>query len=371
MTTWRDLHNEAMGWTDYALKYRRRGDHDIATQLFKRALELEREALNLMGIVDEPIYSTMYRSCATLALDCEEYRLAEQIASRALAGDPPEYLVWELREVVEQANFNTHLRLDSVKLGNEEVQMSISGGRVGYGYTLYEDWQPRLEGAVQLIQKVWDQLWGRSHVEGAASRGSKHEKLVLALSPLRPGSMAVTIRLGMDDVALKSGMARFEDVIDATLDVVETVGTSDAATLESEYPDYAHRRNFVTLVKKIAPDGDRVSQVGFTTVVRGIERTVPLKRPQSEFTVPKSPSPESRREAITGRLLSADGTSIKSNAINVIQADGTRRKIKVPPSLMDNIVKPYWNEMVTAECTVKGKSITLESIARAQRVRSK
>ena len=371
MTTWGDLHNDAMGWSDYALKYRRRGEHDFAKQLFTRALELEREALNLMGEVDEPIYSTMYRSCATLALDCEEYRLAEQIASKALAGDPPEYLVWELREVVEQANFNTHLRLESVRLGNDEVQMSVSGGRVGYGYALYEDWRPRLDGAAQLLQKVWNQLSGHSDVKGTSSRGSKREKLALALSPLRPGSMAVTIRLGMDDVALKTGMTKFEDVIDATLDIVETVGTSDTATLESEYPDYEYRRNLVALVKKIAPDGDRISQVGFTTALRGNERTVPLRRRQSEFTLPERPSLKSRREVITGKLLSANGTSKTSNAINIVQVDGTRRKIKVPPRMMDAIVKPYWNEMVTAVCTVKGKTTTLGSIARAQRARSR
>lgn len=103
MTTWEDLHDEAMTVAGSALKHKRRGEHDDAKQLFKRAFELERDALARMDGVEEPIYSTMYRSCATLALDCEEYRLAEQIASKALAGDPPEYLVWELREVVERA----------------------------------------------------------------------------------------------------------------------------------------------------------------------------------------------------------------------------------------------------------------------------
>lgn len=106
MTTWEDFHDEAMTLAGDALKRKRRGEHEDAKQLFKRALELECDALARMNGVEEPIYSTMYRSAASLALDCEEFRLAEQIASKALAGDPPEYLVWELQEVVEQAKMH-------------------------------------------------------------------------------------------------------------------------------------------------------------------------------------------------------------------------------------------------------------------------
>lgn len=122
MTSWEDIHSEAMDLSDRALKHKRRGEHDDAKQLFKRAFELERDALARMDGVEEPIYSTMYRSCATLALDCEEYRLAEQIASKALAGDPPQYLIWELRDVVEKANSNIHPNLHGVELGDDEHQ---------------------------------------------------------------------------------------------------------------------------------------------------------------------------------------------------------------------------------------------------------
>ena len=359
---WGHLHDEAMGLTDRALRHRRRGRIAQAGKLFAQALEQERRALELMGEVDEPIYSTMYRSAATLALDCEQYRLAEKLASTALAGDPPEYLVWELREVVEQANFHTHLRLDGVELSDSELQVSVSGSRVGFGYAMYEDWQPRFEGAVELTQRVWGYLSGRPLSQSAASTKSKGNMVATWLTPLRTGSMAATIKLGMSDEALMSGVTQFDQVVRVTLDVVEAVDNSDPANLASKCPDEMYRRKFVQLVKKIAPDGERVSQVGFTASSWGMERTVPLRRHQSEISVPRPQSPESRPEIITGRLLSADGTSETSKVINIVQADGSRRRIRVPTGMMDDIVRPYWNEMVAVECTVKGKTVTLVGI---------
>ena len=103
MKSWEVLHSEAMDLADQALSHRRRGEHKAAAPLFSSALDLERKALAQMGKAAEPLHSAMHRSCATLALDCGKYRLAEQLACKALGGEPPDYMLTELRDVVEQA----------------------------------------------------------------------------------------------------------------------------------------------------------------------------------------------------------------------------------------------------------------------------
>lgn len=174
--------------------------------------------------------------------------------------------------------------------------------------------------------------------------------------------MAVTIKVGMPSQLSFPGMLQAESIIGKTLDVVETVAIADDDLLATTYEDEAYRRNFVGLVKKVAPDGEHVTQVGFTTVAAGNERQVPLRRKKSEITTPKLRSPETQQKTITGRLLLADGTAKATKAISVVQADGSRRRIRVPAGMMDDIVRPYWNEMVTAECMVKGKTATLVGI---------
>lgn len=103
MTTYNDIHNEAMDYAEFALSAKRRGDSVEADRLFAQALELERKAIDLLPERVEPEYSILHRSAATLALDCGRFRLAEQIAAKALAGNPPEHVVWQLRSVMERA----------------------------------------------------------------------------------------------------------------------------------------------------------------------------------------------------------------------------------------------------------------------------
>ena len=363
VSTFNDIHSEAMDLTYYALKARRRGDVNVALDLFAKALKLERAALDVMGDVGEPIYSTMYRSAATLALDCNDFRLAEKLASKALAGDPPPYLVWQLREVVERAKFGTHLDLVGVELGPEEIQLSVAGGAVGYGEVLYDDFMPRVDGTRKLINRVWDYEAGRGHAEQNGSPEVSHARLPLVMSVPREGSMAVTLKIGTPRQPALPEVLGTADVIAKSLDVIETVASSEDEELATAYPDETYRRNFVQLVKLIAPDGDRVTQVGFTTVRLGAERKLPLTTTKSELNRYSRPtSPEAREETITGRLLFADGMGKLGQSIKILQADGTECRIKVPAGMMDDIVRPLWNQEVIAVCTVKGKTTTLVEV---------
>ena len=46
--------------------------------------------------------SVLHRSAASLALNCEEYRLAEKLLAVGLAGDPPAEIADEMRDLMEQ-----------------------------------------------------------------------------------------------------------------------------------------------------------------------------------------------------------------------------------------------------------------------------
>ena len=51
---------------------------------------------------EEPMRSVLHRSAASLALNCEEYRLAEKLLAVGLAGDPPAEIADEMRDLMEQ-----------------------------------------------------------------------------------------------------------------------------------------------------------------------------------------------------------------------------------------------------------------------------
>ena len=104
MTKVDTYHDEAMEFAECAFLASKQGRYSKAQTLFGKALNRELLAIDEMGAtIIEPTFSILHRSAATLALDCKKPRLAEKLAARALAEDPPSWLVIELWQVLEQA----------------------------------------------------------------------------------------------------------------------------------------------------------------------------------------------------------------------------------------------------------------------------
>ena len=99
------LHNEAM---DLALK----GDNVAnlldkegeARNYYAMAFEKEQEAALLADFLQnpEPGLSILYRSAASLALQCGKLREAERLVAKALSGNPPSEIAIELRDLLRQ-----------------------------------------------------------------------------------------------------------------------------------------------------------------------------------------------------------------------------------------------------------------------------
>lgn len=85
------LHNEAMDLAlqgDIAAKANPKDE--LCLNLYNDAFEKEREAALLADFLQnpEPGLSILYRSAASLAIQCGRYRDAEQLIAKALSGNP-------------------------------------------------------------------------------------------------------------------------------------------------------------------------------------------------------------------------------------------------------------------------------------------
>lgn len=98
-----ETHRKAMEWADKGQLLRDRGDESDARDAFHRAMKLEREAAFAAGDT-EPDRSVLLRSAGSLALDCNELRAAEQLFAMGLAGDPPDEIAEEIRDLLEQVH---------------------------------------------------------------------------------------------------------------------------------------------------------------------------------------------------------------------------------------------------------------------------
>ena len=103
------VHQKAMLLSQDAFVLIARGREAEALPLNEQAFELERQAaLSLLDRKDlEPTRSILFRSAAVIARDCFKYEDAEKMILLGLAGNPPEDVEEELREVY--ATLKKHL----------------------------------------------------------------------------------------------------------------------------------------------------------------------------------------------------------------------------------------------------------------------
>ena len=102
MSQLKECHHKAMDLAASAFKEHRYGNKEQALSLFQQALQFELAAIDALKEYGEPTYSVLHRSAATLALDCNDLRQAEQLAAKALAKEPPDHVADQLREILEQ-----------------------------------------------------------------------------------------------------------------------------------------------------------------------------------------------------------------------------------------------------------------------------
>ena len=366
-----ELHNTAMSLADEAAHQQRLGNLARAHTLFSQALELEKQAVEILQtrFDAEPTRSVFYRSAASLALDCKDIREAERLISWGLIGNPPPEIAEELRDLLEQVNFERHLSLRGIELNPRSLQLSIKGKVTGLGVALADAFYDRFQTAQKMIYRTVERMADLPFRESGRSIEAIRSKFQLYASVPRPGSYAVTFQLGQpsDQLLLpeteQALKVRGEAVVIELLTCLRLFNSEEVSALSDQIENAAYYRNFVALAKQMAPDGEDLSLVGFTTVHGGQEEGVALQTPAKKITVPPL-KPEAEVKGIpiqvVGHLKFADAT--RNNRIRVVVSRKETHTFEVPSGLMDDIVKPLWSERVVVTGIKRGQKNILETV---------
>jgi hypothetical protein len=374
MRTVLEIHRNAMNLAEEGQFLLDRGDYSAARAAFHNAMELEREAAFATEEDAEPDRSVLFRSAGSLALDCDELRAAEQLLARGLSGNPPEEIAEEIRDLLEQVQFRRHLEVRGLTLEATEVQMSIAGDAVGFGFASSDEFVGRVQDFAAIILRTVERRLKQPYRERGSPKSQLKETFGVFLSVPRAASFAVTLKLGQprqqrdfwadDETSL---------VIDEVLDLFEAVQAGDVDELARRIPDRPYLRNFSALAKRIAPDGEEVYLVGLTSRRPGKVRRVALTRRRGELTKLVSVARESTSQAIEdeyvevrGVLHYADEIGRSDGTIKLEDEDGLVHEILVPEGMMGDIVRPLWDDTVVVTGTRRGNRIRLEGIDRAE-----
>jgi hypothetical protein len=364
-----------MELADAAMVARLSGANARAQELLRQAFAKEEEAARLVsGKTEmEPTRSVLHRSAASLALECNEVRAAEQLIAVALAGDPPEEIAEELRDLLERVYFQRHLALRGVTLQPDEFQLSLAGASIGLGIAQSDEFIDRVRDLETVIYRTAERKQGRPYREGGRRKGSLQRQVELYVSAPRAASFAVTFRLGSTEQLGLPGMTLAEDIIGEVFECFSLFALADTELLRTRMGEESYYRNFVGLARKIAPDGQEIRMVGLTARQGARERQVVLSTPRNEIQIAVSDR-VSVEEAVNvaispvqirGFLKLADSRSAEHGTIQLIDSEGRAHPVRVRPGMMSDIVKPLYEEEVIVSGTQQGDAITLDTIDRA------
>lgn len=364
------IHREAMDLAEAAFNEKIHGNYERAAKLTREAFDRENKAAYLLvnEVGAEPTRSILFRSAASLALECGDFREAEKLIATALAGNPPENIANELRDLLEQVYFSRHLDLKGVHLDDDEIQMSINGESIGLGIASSEEVVNRVHYTELLIFRTAERKKGLPFREKGQTTKAIKEEFGLYMSVPRAASFAVTLKIGRPKDQMSLPFGPVKEVIDEVLDCLDFLNNKDEKTLKEKIPDNAYYQNFLGLAKQIAPDGKEVSQVGFTVLRNGAERRIPLKRERDKISLTEekiTPIEAEEKISIKGSLLYADSVT-QNKKIKLVELNNQTHTILVPEGMMSDIVRPLWEDVVIVEGIKVGKEIKLLDIKKAE-----
>lgn len=367
------LHRSAMERVDLALSAKSQGETKRALGLFREAYDLEsKAALALINNLEaEPTRSVLLRSAATIALDCGLPNEAEKLVCHALSGQPPIEIAEELRDLWEQINFERHLALRGITLHEDEIQMSIAGKAIGFGVAPANAFVDRVQKAEALLFRTAERKENKPYRDSGRYGKNLEDNLKLYVSVPRAASFAVTFKVGRSEQMSLPGVSLAEDVIDEVIECLDlfTQGGEDKLRKKIVQEDYY--RNFIALARGIAPDGESINLVGFTTLRHGEIRRVALRAEsleiQGESTIMLAAQERVKSEnpievQVVGLLKMADSRKAGKDQIQLISEDNVHHTVIVPPGMMSDIVRPLWDTRVIVSGVQHGSKIMLEDI---------
>ena len=379
METIKDLHQKAMNLAEEAFIAQRNGDDIKANELFSKSLLLEQKAAEQLplNIDSEPTHSILYRSAASLAYNCKEYELADRLIAIGLSGYPPADIKEELKNLYEDVNFMRHLKSNGLIMDKSQWLMTIAGNVVSYGATAADYLMMRVERVSSLFYRTVERMLKHPYRTTGSVDKIVKQQYGLYINCFAPRSFAVSFQVGTPDPQVeipgieKTMPIESELVVDEIMNCFEIFESNEPKKLKEHINDNNYYENFIGLAKQIAPDGEKINLVGFTTVRGGKDKPIALRKSRKEIRedfkeidigkeIDKSKIPFLK----SGVLMYANTPVHRTyGTVKLLEKDTNHKyELKVPISIMKDVVQPYYEEHVSIRGYEKDGKIYLEEI---------
>lgn len=353
MSTVRELHDKAMNLSQLAFVAREQGDYEKADALAREAYTFESQAADLIPFdkSSEPTRSIMYLSAASLAYQCKEFHEAQRIVSKGLSGYPPIRIEQELKNLFEKSNLEYHLQTKEIEIEEEVLNLSFKGNAVGYGMIPYTEFFNRIDKLYTLIERVIQRKLGRVY-QTAGRISTAFKPFTPLLSAPSTGSINISFKLGRSMGKQQPLFFKASDIIEEILNGIELINNLDEAGLKKLIDDESYYNNFLGIAKNLAPDGDKISFISFSSKSKNV---IYSRQKRDIQTTRKDKLPKDTKFIKIEGVLDL-AKSKKEDIIGLTADDKTEYELIIEKG-MDDLVVSYWKKWVIVSGDYDGKYI--------------
>lgn len=326
--TWADLHAESEQLAIEAQLALRARNADRAVELYKRAAEVERRALDQLDVSKERTRGITAVSAVALWFKAGEYALAEKLAYSMLA-DPhiPEFSREELRNLVQAIWTESSMRKADVTFLPGQVMVSVKGGDVVTGGAPLDLIVDKVQTIQAMFYRTIEFLNGVSHRRVGRPAKELQEACRPWLFQSAPGSyqFSVAIQKPLQPDFFKEDIQP-ERIAQHFLEIVSASSGDDGVALEKLVPDEKYRNTFLKLARNLAPTGKTFDRIELRAsgetrpIALGVESRISINqqlRKKPDVLATADEAPEELRGTLRAVHLDQDWLDVVVNGVSM------------------------------------------------------
>lgn len=347
--TWAELHAESERLAIEAQLAMRDRNSKRAVELYKRAAELERQALDQVDVSKARTRGITAVSAVALWFKASEFTPAEQLAYSMLA-DPhiPDFAREELRTLVQAIWTESSKQKAGVAFIPGQVMVSVKGGEIVTGGAPLDLVVDKVQTIQSMFYRTIEFLNGVSHRRVGRPTKELQDACRPWLFQSAPGSyqFSVAIQKPAQSDFFKQDLEP-ERVAQHFLEIVGASSGNDTTELERLVPDDSYRSTFLKLARNLAPTGKTFDRIELRAsgemrpVALGVESRANINQQLRKKPVDPTAA-EDVPEELRGTLRAVD---LDKDWLDIV-VDGVSTHIDGLQDAVDDVIGPMVNRSV-------------------------
>lgn len=348
-----DAHRAAQAISERALLARHSGDIAEARVFYEQAAELEEKALQDIPFDQPRTRGILSVSAVALYYKAARYEQAEALAYR-LMSEPgtPSFAHAQLRELLVELWNEQTLKVSADTALGSTVEVSFRGSAVGVGEAPLQLAGQKFGDVERLLWRVIEWVGKFKFRETGPPPNKVRESCRLLVSQPAAGSYRFQVRLA--SARQKPLPEPFEEtnldpdeVAESFLNILRSI-TKAPSRLEEVVPESDYRDAFLKLARNMAPDGQLIREVEFRRVGTQPEQALVLSDGVRFGITAALRKPAKAEEQLEQRIGTLRALHLDRKWLEIsLLGDGTPFKCNIESLLLDDVVGPMVNQVVT------------------------